>query len=66
MCMCSRDGTGIWIQPGEYSYLLLNTPLLKGYGIWSAVVLASIKDNIGSFEASHMLKLLKILWLWKI
>ena len=47
-------------------YLLVNTPLLKGYGIRSAVVLANIKDNIGSFEAHHMLKLLKILWPWKI
>ena len=65
--MCSRDGTGIWMQPGEIQLFAPQySSAQRVWGIRSAVVHANIKDNIGLSEAHHMLKLLKILWPWKI
>ena len=60
-----RVGTGTWDRPGSTGICSsISDP--KGLGIRSAVVLASLKDNIDWFEARHMKKILQILWPWII
>ena len=56
ICCVSGTGKGTWVLPGGSGIRNL-IPDLKAYGIWTAVVLANLRDRDSYYDKKHYLYL---------